>query len=73
MKYIAKVGMTYQGRRLVAGDELEPTRQDARLLSALGRIVPAHEAESDGEDEPKPAKKKAKKRAYKRRDMKAED
>lgn len=70
MKYIAKVGMTYQGRRLVAGDELEPTRQDARLLSALGRIAPAGVSEKPAK---KAAKKAAKKRTYKRRDMQAEE
>ena len=66
MKYVAKRPLTYRGQRLEIGDEFEPSRQDGRLLQALGRAALV------ADEKPK-AKKKAKKRAYKRRDMEAED
>lgn len=69
MKYVAKRPLTYRGQRVEIGDEFEPSRQDGRLLQALGHA----DLVADGSDEKPKAKKKTKKRAYKRRDMEAED
>lgn len=69
MKYVAKRPLTYRGQRVDVGDEFEPSRQDGRLLQALGHA----DLVADEPDEKPKSKKKAKKRAYKRRDMEAED
>lgn len=71
MKYVAKRPLTYRGQRVEVGDEFEPSRQDGRLLQALGHADLVADG-SEPDEKPK-AKKKTKKRAYKRRDMEAED
>lgn len=39
-KLQANRGFTYAGKALVAGDKFEATRQDARVLRAVGRASP---------------------------------
>lgn len=77
MKLIAAKPMSYGGKRLDPGTEFEASRQDARVLTALGRakisnaIQPRDMAADDASK--KDAPKKRSKRNYQRRDMRAED
>lgn len=54
-KLTATRPMRYATRALQAGDEFEASRQDARVLTALGRARPAQAvAPQDGDDAPDP-------------------
>lgn len=72
LKLIAKKPLRYAGRSLVAGDEFEASRMDARLLKAIGKAVDAPERE-DAPVKVEAERAPASKGKYRTRRMKASD
>ncbi|SAL03111.1 hypothetical protein AWB78_06510 [Caballeronia calidae] len=75
MKVKVKRALSYANKRYAAGDVLDMSTRDAKLMAAVGRVSMAAEPTPTEEpDMPPPKSSKGKKRSgYKRRDIQAED
>jgi hypothetical protein len=74
MRVKTKREMRYGTKHYAAGDEIEMSARDAKLLTLLDRVGPAGEVRVRSGPVPEDdAKAKGRKGTYKRRDMRAED
>lgn len=71
VKLTASTAFGYGGVRLVAGQEFEANRTDARTLVAIGKARLYEAAAEEAIDEPVQDEPSNPKRGYNRRDMKA--